>query len=193
MKTFINILKSVFFICLSFIGILIIILNSTFGNYSATVYDMFLNPFLFLVYLTLSLIFINWTKKQIKNKYFPLLLIPLIFTILSFLWKHNFHKNICLQAIMEESKGSMITLFDNNTFEIKVQYQHGADYKKGNYEKKGNEIFLKENSIVKLTDSLFTQKYYIVNNEMLLILNGHKFKPLTILKIKSNLTFNNKK
>jgi len=187
LKTFINILKSVLFICISFLGILIILLNSTFGNYSATVYDMFLNPFLFLVYLTLSLIFINWTKKQIKKKYFSFLLIPLIFTILSFLWKQNFHKNIYLQAIMEESKGSMITLFDNNTFEIKVQYQHGADYKKGNYEKKGNEIFLKENSIVELTDSLFTQKYYIVNNQNLIALNNQNFKSLTILKIKLNL------
>ena len=88
---------------------------------------------------------------------------------------------------MEESKGSMITLFDNNTFEIKVQYQHGADYKKGNYEKKGNEIFLKENSIVELTDSLFTQKYYIVNNQNLIALNNQNFKSLTILKIKLNL------
>lgn len=186
MKTFIIILKAVLFSCISCIGILIILLNSTFGNYTATVYDMFINPLLFLIYLMLSLIFINWTKKQIKKKYFYLLLIPLAFTIVSCLWKQNFHKDIYLQAIMEESKGSLLTLFDNNTFEIKVQYQHGADYKKGNYEKKNNEIFLKENSIVKLTDSVFTQKYYIVNNEKLIVLNNNKFKPLRILKIKGN-------
>ncbi len=35
--------------------------------------------------------------------------------------------------------------------------------------------------------------YYIVNNEKLLVLNNNKFKPLTILKIKPNLTFDNKK
>ena len=185
MKIFINILKSVLFICISFIGTLIIFLNSTFGNYSVTVYDMFLNPFLFLIYLILSLIFINWTKEQIKKNYFSLLLIPLVFTIVSYLWKQNFHKNIYLQAIMEESKGSLITLFDNSTFEIKVQYQHGADYKKGNYEKKGNEIFLIEKDITILTDSLFTQKYYLMNNEKLIVLDNKSFKPLTILKIQS--------
>ncbi|WP_258932555.1 hypothetical protein [Flavobacterium oreochromis] len=42
---------------------------------------------------------------------------------------------------MEESKGSLITLFDDNTFEIKIQYQHGADYKKGNYKKKARKYF----------------------------------------------------
>ena len=86
---------------------------------------------------------------------------------------------------MEESKGSLITLFDNSTFEIKVQYQHGADYKKGNYEKKGNEIFLIEKDITILTDSLFTQKYYLMNNEKLIVLDNKSFKPLTILKIQS--------
>ncbi|NHN26112.1 copper resistance protein NlpE [Flavobacterium jejuense] len=184
MKTFINIIKAVLFICISFIGILIILLNSTFGNYSDSAYDLLLNPFLFIIYFIFSLIFINWTKEQFKKKYFPFLLLPLIFTIVSYLWQQNFHKNIYLHAIMEESKGSLLTLFDNNTFEIKVQYQHGADYKKGNYERKGNEIFLKEDAIVELTDSLFTQNYYIVNNEKLIVSNNNKFKPLTILKIK---------
>lgn len=171
------------FIFIGSIGILIVLLNSTFGNYSTTVYDIFLNPFLFSIYLILSLIFINCTKKQIDKRYFSLLWIPLVFTILTYFWKQNFHKNIYLQAI-EESRGSVITLFDNNTFEIKVQYQHGADYKKGNYQKKGNEIFLIQNDITNLTDSLFTQKYHIINNKKLIALDKKNFKSLTILEIK---------
>lgn len=118
MKTFFKILKSILVFCIIFIGILIILFNSTFGNYTSTVYDLFLIPFLFLVYLIKSLIFIFWTKRHRQKKYIILLLSPIIFTILSQLWKQNFHKNISLKAIIEESKGSTITLYDDNTFEI---------------------------------------------------------------------------
>lgn len=67
----------------------------------------------------------------------------------------------------------------------KVQYQHLAEFKKGNYEKIGNKIFLQENTICELTDNLFTQKYYIENNKNIIPVDKN-FQPLTILKIKSN-------
>lgn len=180
MKKFKYLLKIIVVICICFIGVLIILFNSTFGNFTVTVYDLFINPFLFFVYLILTLFFILWTKKHARKEYYYLFLIPLIFTFISYLWKQNIHKNILLKAIIEDSKGSSITLFDNNTFEIKVQYQHGADFKKGKYEKKGNEIYLKENNIVSLTDSLFTQKYVINKNEKLEPLDSKKFKTITV-------------
>lgn len=80
------------------------------------------------------------TKKSTKKKCLFFLLILLLTTILSFLWKQNFHKNIYLESIIYESNGTIVT----NTFETRMQHQRGIDYKKDNYEKKGNEVFLRK-------------------------------------------------
>ena len=105
-----------------------------------------------------------WIKKNLRKVYYSVILIPIAFVVLSFINKKNLHKNVILEATIEDSKGSSITLFNDNTFEIRIQHQHGADFKKGDYNKEGNEVFLKVNDIAVLTDSLFTQKCIILEN-----------------------------
>jgi hypothetical protein len=175
-----NILNIVVILSISFVGILIMFLNSTFGNYAVIVYDLLINPILFFVYIALTLVFIVWIKKHLRKDYYYLFSIPIIFVLISFIWRQNLHKNVVLEALIEDSKGSSLTLFDNNTFEIKLQHQHLAYFKKGNYKKEGIEIYLKENDIVDLTDSLFTQRYRILKNAVLEPIDNEKFKTITV-------------
>ena len=160
------------------VGILIMLLNSSFGNYTETIYDLFINPFLFIIYITLSIII--YFKSSFKIEYYYLLLIPIIFTFISLVWKKSLHKNVTLSGIIENSKSSTIKLFDNNSFEIKIQHQHGADFKKGDYEIEKNQIILKIKNIEELTDSLFTRKYKIIENKKLEPIDNQKFKTITV-------------
>jgi len=176
-KIFKNLLKILIVIAIFCVGTLIIVLNSTFGDFAESVYDLFANPILFFVYLLLTLIFIIWTNRQIRKKYYLLFFIPIVFTLMSFVWKQNLHKNttlattIILGIIFEESEGSSIKLYDDNTFVIRIQHPHIAYFKKGIYKKNGNEILLKENSISELTNGLFNQKYIINENKTLVSYN----------------------
>lgn len=158
--------------------------NSTFGDFTETVYDLFINPILVFIYLILSLLL--YFKTSINKQYYYLLLIPIIFIFISLIWKTNQHKDVALEGIITNSKGSTIKLFTNESFEIKLQHQHGADFKKGNYHKNGNKIVLKQKNIEELTDRLFTQNYIIIENENLKPIGNKNFESITIFNKNHN-------
>ncbi len=176
------ILKGILFLIICCVAFLIIGLNSTFGNYSVSVYDIFMNIVLFLLYPILVLVFIIFTNKLINNNYFYLFFIPVLFVVFSFIWSENWHKKILYETSFEDSEGSTIVLFDNNSFEIRIQHQHGADYIKGSYIKNDKELLLQEKKITKLTDSIFTEKYISKDDSIFIpTLSGFKTVNLKLI------------
>ena len=180
MKIFSKILKLLIIGIITLIGVLIIQMNSTFGNYNSTAYDIFINLILLIGYSVLSILIISLTKKRIKQKklYF-LLLLPLVFIFVSMIYGKNYHKKIMLEGKIENYPISKITLFNNQTFEIRIQYPHVSEYIKGKFKKTESELVLIGNELEKWTDSLYTHKYLIKNDSIFEPINK-KFKKISV-------------
>ncbi len=154
--------------------------NSTLGNYHTTAYDIFINPILWLVYFILSLILILTTQKQVKSKNLYLILIlPVLFGFISYTNGKNLLKRSILEGKIDNYPSSIITFFDNETFEIKIYYPHVTEYKKGEFERIKNDFILKETELVNITDSLYTTMYKL-ENDSILKPNEKKFKQITV-------------
>lgn len=64
---------------------------------------------------------------------------------------------------------SAIVLFDDNSFEISIQRNHGVDIKKGSYIKKGDKIILTEYQKSTFIKGDFSRVYIIKENRLLVL------------------------
>ncbi len=161
MKLYQKILFAVLLTIIIIIALLIMLSNSTFGNYSSSVYDVMLNFVLCSIYILLSLVFIKVSNEfvQVKKLYFALL-IPFIFMFISYLHGKNLYKDVIVEAKIEDYADlSSIIIFDNGTFEFKRWNPHSTDHIKGTYSKTANVYRFNANKYLK------TDGYVLANDK----------------------------
>lgn len=166
-KILFTIFKIITTMLISTVAVFMVILNSSFGDYRVTSYDVIINLILFVVYGLLAVIVLISFK--VKFDMFYLLLVPVAFVALSFIWEKNPHKKIVLEGEIDVDiwPSVDVKMFDNSTFEIIVSSPHVIDHLKGRYTKEQNYIFLNRDDIEVLTDSLCTQQYQLVEGNRL--------------------------
>ncbi len=172
MKLYKKILLAIFMPIIILVALLMILVSSTFGNYISSVYDIMLNFVLFPVYIVLSLIVIGFSKEVLPvKKLYLLFLVPFIFMFVSYLHGKNLHKDVIVEAKIEGyADWSSMVIFDNGTFDFKLNHPHATQHIKGTYTKNGNiYTFQESDDDIKYLKS---DNYLLVDDEKMLIFKG---------------------
>ncbi|MFP9099338.1 hypothetical protein ACLI09_09810 [Flavobacterium sp. RHBU_24] len=166
------------FISLCLFGVWVI---APVGDYSIGVYTNFVFYFIAVIILIMALI---WITKNIylaiKGRKEADFIVPV--TLISFLSLSKLILNsgdgngkFWINPIMEIETtspvryGGNLTLYKNETFVAKTHWNHGSDAYQGDYTIKNDTLYLNRSDILKITDSIFTNTYYISRSKLQLV------------------------
>ena len=149
-----------------------------FGDYCSSVGLIFIIPFLIILFIiNIVLLSIYNEHKNKKNKSDRNRVTKLYFLcttgaiLLFFLIRYLYHQSYDIIWVGESQENYRVslTLLEDNHFELKYSGNHGKCVKKGEYEKKGNYIYLKRNDLIENYDVKLDSIYFFNKDKSELI------------------------